>query len=391
MLDSIKRNGALVYNLLYTLGYKSCSGLVQGKIEVVKKMEFIVEKALGSMPSQDLMESCQANIKVIGCGGAGNNMVGWLYKKGIKGAEIIATNTDQQHLNITGADRKFLIGKDCTRGLGCGGFPNKGAEAAQESLTQIKEALKSSDMVFVCAGMGGGTGTGAAPVVAQVAKDTGAIVIGTVTMPFNIERARCDKAEFGLQQLRQVSDTVIVIDNNRLVQIAGNLPIQQAFAVANELVATMIKGIVETIAVPSLVNLDYADVKAIMSNGGVAAIGVGSSDTNNRVEEAVKGALSNPLLDISYEGSTGALIHITGGPDMTLDEVSKIGELVTESLHDDANVIWGARVSDEMKGKLTVMTIITGVNSPWILGKVDQKHAQHKARVLSQELGIELV
>ena len=365
--------------------------MVQGKIEVVKKMEFIVEKALGSMPSQDFMESCQANIKVIGCGGAGNNMVGWLYKQGIKGAEIIATNTDQQHLNITGADRKFLIGKDCTRGLGCGGFPNKGAEAAQESLTQIKEALKSSDMVFVCAGMGGGTGTGAAPVVAQVAKDTGAIVIGTVTMPFNIERARCDKAEFGLQQLRQVSDTVIVIDNNRLVQIAGNLPIQQAFAVANELVATMIKGIVETIAVPSLVNLDYADVKAIMSNGGVAAIGVGSSDTNNRVEEAVKGALSNPLLDISYEGSTGALIHITGGPDMTLDEVSKIGELVTESLHDDANVIWGARVSDEMKGKLTVMTIITGVNSPWILGKVDQKHAQHKARVLSQELGIELV
>ena len=246
-------------------------------------------------------------------------------------------------------------------------------------------------MVLVCAGMGGGTGTGASPTVAQVAKDTGAIVIGTVTMPFNIERARCDKAEFGLQQLRQVSDTVIVIDNNRLVQIAGNLPIQQAFAVANELISTMIKGIVETIAVPSLVNLDYADVKAIMTNGGVAAIGVGSSDTNNRVEEAVKGALSNPLLDINYEGATGALIHVTGGPDMTLDEVSRIGELVTESLHDDANVIWGARVVDDMKGKMTVMTIITGVNSPWILGKVDEKHKHHRARALSQELGIELV
>jgi len=251
--------------------------------------------------------------------------------------------------------------------------------------------LKSSDMVFVCAGMGGGTGTGARPVVAQVAKDTGSIVIGTVTMPFNIERARCDKAEFGLQQLRQVCDTVIVIDNNRLVQIAGNLPIQQAFSVANELIATMIKGIVETIAVPSLVNLDYADVKAIMSNGGVAAIGVGSSDTNNRVEEAVKGALSNPLLDISYEGATGALIHVTGGPDMTLDDVSKIGELVTESLDDDANVIWGARVDEAMKGKLTVMTIITGVNSPWILGKVDHKRAEKRAETLSNELGIELV
>jgi len=354
-------------------------------------MDFIVEKAMANMPEENYEPELQANIRVVGVGGAGNNMVGWLYKKGIKGAEIIATNTDHQHLNITGADRKFLIGKECTRGLGCGGFPSRGAEAAQESLIQIKDSLKGSDMVFVCAGMGGGTGTGAAPVVAQVAKDTGAIVIGTVTMPFSIERARCDKAEFGLQQLRQVSDTVIVIDNNRLVQIAGNLPIQQAFAVANELIATMIKGIVETIAVPSLVNLDYADVKAIMSNGGVAAIGVGSSDTNNRVEEAVKGALSNPLLDINYEGATGALIHITGGPDMTLDEVSKIGELVTESLDDDANVIWGARVADEMKGKMTVMTIITGVNSPWILGKVDAKKTEQRAHALSQELGIELV
>ena len=355
-------------------------------------MDFIVESALANMSEEINFENMsQANIKVIGVGGAGNNMVGWLYKKGIKGAEIIATNTDHQHLNITGADRKFLIGKDCTRGLGCGGFPNKGAEAAQESLIMVKDSLKGSDMVFVCAGMGGGTGTGASPVVAQVAKDTGAIVIGTVTMPFNIERARCDKAEFGLQQLRQVCDTVIVIDNNRLVQIAGNLPIQQAFSVANELIATMIKGIVETIAVPSLVNLDYADVKAIMTNGGVAAIGVGSSDTNNRVEEAVKGALSNPLLDISYEGATGALIHVTGGPDMTLDDVSKIGELVTESLDDDANVIWGARVDEHMKGKLTVMTIITGVNSPWILGKVEQKRAESRAHSLSRELGIELV
>ena len=333
----------------------------------------------------------QANIKVIGCGGAGNNMVNWLYKKGIKGAEIMACNTDKQHLDVTEADKKFLIGKDVTKGLGCGGYPQKGAEAAQESINEIKECIRGSDMIFVCAGMGGGTGTGASPTVAQVAKDTGAIVIGTVTMPFNIERARCDKAEFGLQQLRQVSDTVIVIDNNRLVQIAGNLPIQQAFAVANELVATMIKGIVETIAVPSLVNLDYADVKAIMSNGGVAAIGVGSSDTNSRVEEAVKGALSNPLLDINYEGATGALIHVTGGPDMTLDEVNRIGELVTESLDQDANVIWGARVVDDMKGRITVMTIITGVKSPWVLGKVDHSRPSQAAIEVSQELGIELV
>ncbi|MFW6311328.1 MAG: cell division protein FtsZ, partial [Nanoarchaeota archaeon] len=315
----------------------------------------------------------QACIKIMGSGGAGCNMINWLYKKGVKGAEIIGCNTDLQHLKMIEADRKFLIGKDITRGLGCGGFPEKGAEAAQESLTEIKDSLKNSDMVFVCAGMGGGTGTGSAPVVAQVAKDTGSIVIGTVTMPFKIERARVDKAEFGLARLRKVCDTVIVIDNNRLVQIAGDLPVAQAFAVANELISTMIKGIVETIAVPSLVNLDYADVKTIMTDGGVAAIGVGASDTNNRVDEAVKGALSNPLLDISYKGATGAIIHIHGGPDMTLDEVNRIGELVTESMDDDANVIWGARVSEEMKGKHAVMTIITGVESPWILGNEANK------------------
>jgi len=353
-------------------------------------LDFIVQEAVKNTQQVDYDSLIgQANIKVFGVGGGGSNMVSWLYKKGVKGAEIVAANTDKQHLDITNSDKKILIGKEITRGLGCGGFPNKGAEAAQESMQAIKDVLKGTDMVFVCAGMGGGTGTGAAPVIAQAAKELGSIVIGTVTMPFKIERARIDKAEFGLQQLRQVSDTVIVIDNNRLVQIAGNLPVQQAFAVANELIATMIRGIVETIAVPSLVNLDYADVKAIMTNGGVAAIGVGASDTTNRVDEAVKGALSNPLLEISYKGATGALIHIEGGPDMTLDEVSRAGELVTESLDADANVIWGARVSDEMKGRITIMTIITGVHSPWILGKVDRKAQQRERSRMSDELGID--
>ena len=331
------------------------------------------------------------SIKVIGVGGAGNNMVNWLYKKGVKGAEIVAVNTDQQHLQITEADRKFLLGRNVTKGLGCGGYPEKGSEAAKESMHQLKESLKDADMVFVCAGMGGGTGTGASPVIAQISKDSSAIVIGTVTMPFKIERARIDKAEFGLEQLRQVSDTVIVIDNNRLVQIAGNLPVTQAFAVANELISTMIKGIVETIAIPSLVNLDYADVKAIMSNGGVAAIGVGSSDTTNRVEEAVRGALANPLLDINYEGATGAIIHVAGGPDMTLDDINRIGELVTESMDADANVIWGARVQDDMKGRVTVMTIITGVQSPWILGKQAEMRASPRQVQVNRELGIEII
>jgi len=318
-------------------------------------------------------------------------MVSWLYKKGVKGAEIMACNTDQQHLKISDADRKFLIGKEVTKGLGCGGFPEKGAESAQESINEIKTVLKGADLAFVCAGMGGGTGTGSAPVIAQVARDTGSIVIGTVTMPFKIERARVDRAEIGLEQMREVCDTVIVIDNNRLVAIAGNLPIQQAFAVANELIGTMIRGIVETIAVPSLVNLDYADVRSIMKDGGVAAIGVGCSDTNNRVEEAVKGALTNPLLDIDYEGAKGALIHVAGGPDMTLEEISKVGELITENLDDDANVIWGARVDEEMKGKVTVMTIITGVKSPWILGKMTKETQAAHDQEISEELGIEII
>lgn len=352
-----------------------------------KKMDFIVESAKQTAQQAGTKTDIgQANIKVIGAGGAGNNMINWLYKKGVSGAEVIACNTDRQHLEIIDADKKFLIGKDLTRGLGCGGYPQKGAEAAQESIQEIKDSLKGADMVFVCAGMGGGTGTGSAPIIANVARDMGAIVIGTVTMPFKIERARVDKAEFGLMQLRDVSDTVIVIDNNRLVQIAGNLPIQQAFAVANELISTMIKGIVETIAVPSLVNVDYADVKAIMTNGGVAVIGVGSSDTNNRVEEAVKGALTNPLLDVSYEGASGALIHIHGGPDLTLEEVNQVGEIVTESMDTEANCIWGARVTDDMKGKLTVMTIMTGVNSPYIVGK----STKHEAKVASSQLGDEL-
>src|SRR4030042_3424432 len=204
----------------------------------------------------DELKAGKANIKVVGCGGMGCNSVTWLFNKGINGATIFGMNTDALHLSVTKADEKFLLGKELTRGLGCGGNPQRGREAAKESLSEIKKAVVGADMVFVIAGMGGGSGTGMAPVVAQLAKESGAVVIGVVTMPFETERARLDKAEFGLQELREVTDTVIVIDNNRLVEIAGNLPIEQAFAVANELISTMIKGIVETITIPSLVNLD---------------------------------------------------------------------------------------------------------------------------------------
>jgi len=356
-------------------------------------MEFLVQNALQQTGIQETQEAQvgQANITVIGCGGGGTNMTNWLYKKGVQGAEILAINTDKQHLDLVEADKKCLIGRSLTRGLGCGGFPQKGEEAAKEQYSELKNMLSGSDMVFVTAGMGGGTGTGCAPVVANLSKEQGAIVIGCVTMPFSIERARIEKAEYGLQKLRDECDTVIVIDNNRLVKIAGNLPVQQAFAVANELVSTMIKGIVEIIAVPSLVNLDYADVKAIMSNGDVSVVGIGESDTSHRVEEAVKRALENPLLEVSYEGATGALIHVQGGADLTLDEVSKAGEMITEALDEDANVIWGARISQEMKGKLRIMAIITGVNSPYILGKKNRAQQQRAAESTSNDLGLDYV
>lgn len=356
-------------------------------------MDFLVKDALQNMSEEnvDQFEVGQARMVVVGCGGAGQNMVDWLHQKGINGAEIVAVNTDLQDLKLKNADKKILVGKEVTRGLGAGGDPQKGVMAAQESIQEIKESISGADMVFICAGMGGGSGTGIAPVVAKVARDMGAIVIGVVTMPFSIERARIDKAEFGLQKLRSTSDTVVVIDNNRLVKIAGNLPVKSAFAVANELVSVMIKGIVEIISIPSLVNLDFADVKAIMSSGGVATVGIGTSDTNRRVEEAVEEALANPLLDIDYAGATGALIHITGGEDMLLEEIDRAGQLVTQSLHTDANVIWGARVDESHSKRVTVMSIMTGVQSPHLLGNETREEKIDNTQRVSSDLGIKTV
>ncbi len=357
-------------------------------------MDFLIENALKNQqqfePISPTIEG-QANIKIIGCGGAGNNTVSWLYNKGIEGAETILLNTDAQHLNARNADKKILVGKELTKGLGAGGFPEIGAQAVEESQHEVKKLLKDTDLLFVCAGLGGGTGTGSAPVVARMAKEMGAIVIGVVTMPFNVERARIDKAEWGLQLLREQCDSVIVIDNNRLVEIAGNLPLQQSFAVANELISTMIKGIVETIALPSLINLDFADVKAIMKMGGLCVMGIGESSSERRAEEAVNRALNNPLLDVDYNGAQGALIHITGGPDMTLEEANKAAEMITKTLNDDANVIWGARIEEDMKGKIRIMSIITGVKSPYIVGP-QIKNIKPKGAVEQQEsLGIKML
>ena len=337
----------------------------------------------------DDLKAGKANIKVIGCGGCGTNMATWLFNKGINGATIYNCNTDALHLSVTKADEKLLIGKELTRGLGAGGRPQIGREAAKEALTEIKKAVHGADMVFILAGMGGGTGTGAAPVVAQAAKETGAVVIGVVTMPFESERARIDKAEFGLQELRDSTDTCIVLDNNRLVDIAGQLPLEQAFAVANELVSTMIKGIVETITLPSLINLDYADVSAIMKNGNVAVIGIGESNAQDRVTDAVKQALTHPLLDVDYQGASGALIHVTCGPDLKLEEFDIIGRTVSENLSPEAQVIIGARISKEFQGKVRVITIMTGVKSPYVLGKPLDESTRPVSREMS-DLGIDV-
>ncbi|RMD66958.1 cell division protein FtsZ [Candidatus Pacearchaeota archaeon] len=337
----------------------------------------------------DELRAGKANIKVIGVGGAGCNTVTWLFNKGINGATVYGVNTDALHLSITKADEKILIGRELTRGLGCGGHPGRGREAAKESLAELKKAAGGADMVFVLLGLGGGTGTGAAPVVAQLAKESGAVVIVVATMPFECEKVRQEKAEFGLQELTEVADTIILIDNNKLVDIAGQLPMEQAFAVANELVSTMIKGIVETITLPSLINLDYADVSAIMKNGDVAVIGVGESDASQtRVEEAVRQALTQPLLDVDYRGATGALIHVTCGPTFKLEEFAGIGELVTENLNEDAQVIIGARINKDFGNRVRVITIMTGVKSPYVLGKKTQ--SEQEATSEMSDLGIEV-
>ncbi|MCD4799295.1 MAG: cell division protein FtsZ, partial [Methanosarcinales archaeon] len=303
-----------------------------------------------------------------GCGGAGNNTINRLYNMGVSGAETIAINTDKQHLDMIQADKKILVGKSLTRGLGAGGYPETGRKAAELARGTLEEVLKGADLVFITAGMGGGTGTGTAPVVAEIAKQQDAIVVGMVSSPFRVERARAIKAEEGLETFRKAADTVLVLDNNRLLDYVPNLPIEQAFSVMDQLIAETVKGISETITQASLINLDYADVKTIMGCGGVAVMLVGEAKSQDRGDNVVRAALNHPLLDVDYRGATGCLVHITGGPDLTLSEAEAVAESLTYELDDRANVIWGARVNKEYEGRIRVMAIMTGVQSAQILG-----------------------
>jgi len=344
-------------------------------------MQSLIGVAVGYAQEQELKEYenfGEPKIVIVGCGGAGGNTINRLHKVGVKGAETIAINTDKQALDLVEADKKLLVGKTITRGLGAGGYPEVAERCAEQARGKLEEMLKGADLVFITAGMGGGTGTGTAPVVADVAKKMGAIVVGMVSTPFNVERARIIRGDEGLQKLRSRADSVIVLDNNRLLNYVPNLPIDQAFSVMDQLIAETVKGISETITQPSLINLDYADVKAIMGEGGVAVMLWGESKVSDGPSSVVSEALNHPLLDVDYRGATGALIHITGGPDLTLKHAEEVAEGLTYELDSQANVIWGARVLPQFEGRCRVMAIMTGISTVEAMNPTPQtnQHAQ---------------
>ena len=299
-------------------------------------------------------------ILVVGCGGSGNNTLNRITHLGVEGAVTVAINTDKQHLDNRMAMQKLLIGRHITRGLGAGGDPSTGRRCAEAGRDVIKRIVGSADLVFVTAGMGGGTGTGLAPVVAEEAKASGAVVVAIVTTPFHVERRqRMMRALEGLESLRRVVDAVLVLDNNRLLHFCPNLPLEEAFSILDQLIAEIVKGIVETITLPSLINLDFTDVRSIVSNGGVTMMLYGESDRGP--QEVVYEALNHPLLDIDTKEATGVLIHVTGGPYMTLEAANQVVEMMTNQVSEDANVIMGARQDPSFGDTIKVMAIITGV------------------------------
>jgi cell division protein FtsZ len=348
---------------------------------IVSKAQMFLEQERYNRGIDDVEEFGTPRIVVVGCGGAGNNTIHRLSNMGVESATTIAINTDKQQLLMTKADKRVLIGRSITRGLGAGGYPEVGRKAAELARNVLEELLSDADMVFVCAGMGGGTGTGAAPVVADVAKRQGAIVIGFVQMPFKVERARIQKAIDGLNELKECCDTVVVLDNNKLLEYYPNLPINAAFSVMDQLIAETIKGLSDTITRPSLVNIDFADVKAIMGQGGVAVMLVGEAKAQDKANAVVRDCLSHPLLDIDYRGATGALIHISGGNDLTLKEAEEIIRNLTFEIDDFANVIWGARIDKEFEGFVRAVSIMTGIKDKEFVGSFDYSYTPVKSKI----------
>lgn len=314
-------------------------------------------------------DNAQVRISVIGVGGAGCNCVNRIFSGGIKSASTIAVNTDGKHLNMIGAHKKILIGRTITKGLGAGGDINLAKKCAEVDKEMLKREIGENELVFIVAGMGGGTGGGAAPVVAQIAKEQGAIVVAMVTYPFSLERVRIKKAQQSLQDLVKVCDTVVVIDNNRLAAFVPNLPINKAFELADSITTRAVVGISDTIMFPSLINVDYADVQTVMQNGGLSMISLGQATGHDKVQDVVKDTLEHPLLDVDYEGAKGCLIHLEGGPDLTLGDAIKAGELLTQSFDEGASVKVGARINPTLQDGIRITAIITGVKSPYMFGR----------------------
>ncbi len=337
----------------------------------------------------EILKKQSTKIKVIGIGGGGGNSLSRMKEIGIKGGELIAVNTDAQDLLYSGADQKVLIGKELTQGLGAGSNPRIGEEAARESESEVKKRLVGSDMVFITCGLGGGTGTGGAPIIANIAKKQGALAIGVVTLPFTIEgKKRIENAMNGLERLEAVVDTLIVIPNDKLLELAPELPLYTAFKIADEILTNAVKGITELVTTSGLVNLDFADIKAVMADGGVSLIGMGESDSTNRAIESVEKAINNPLLDVDISNATGALVNIIGGPDMSLDECKLIIETIGNKLSPESKLIWGAQISADMDKSIRVLLIVTGVKSAQILGHGETLESI-KHREIEEELGIE--
>ncbi len=331
---------------------------------------------------EEILADLETNITVVGCGGAGGNTINRMMEEGIHGAKLVAANTDVQHLVEIESDLKILMGQQKTQGRGAGSVPQVGEEAALESQDEIRDAIQGSDMVFVTAGLGGGTGTGSAPVVAKAARDAGALTIAIVTTPFTAEgEVRRTNAEAGLERLRDVADTVIVVPNDRLLDSVGKLPVRQAFKVSDEVLMRSVKGITELITKPGLVNLDFADVRTVMEKGGVAMIGLGESDTDQKAQDAVKSALRSPLLDVDIGNANSALVNVTGGSDMSIEEAEGVVEEIYDRIDPEARIIWGTSIDETLEGAMRTMIVVTGVDSPQIYGRQEVEEGSADERL----------
>lgn len=316
----------------------------------------------------EIADSLSTKVSVVGCGGGGCNTINRIAEEGIDGAELIALNTDVQDLKQSNADTIQLIGRDACGGRGAGSVPLKGEEAARESIDEVEGLVSDSDMVFITAGLGGGTGTGAAPVVAEVAGEH-ALTIAIVTTPFSAEgQARRDNADAGLENLRKHADTVIVVPNDRLLDFAPSLPLKKAFKLCDEVLMRSVKGITELITQPNLVNLDFSDIRTTMEGGGVAMIGLGQSDTSDKAQESVTEALQSPLLDVNIGNASNVLVNVTGPPTMETEEAQGVVEQLNRRVADESRIIWGAGVDEDLDETLRTMIVITGVESPQIYG-----------------------